>query len=621
MTTIVDDQRAAGMEILANPTRNWSHTFVLDEDTAGLVGDAADWSLCICEKESAPAGTTVITPTVSTDSFANSVTFTWTPTMWLDVGIPARGAESWDGFATFRHDSDVELEIVAPFRLERRGTNTESAGSTLVTIQNSVTYLTAVAAIDAATITGPRRPLPMGARDIAIGDSIVAGTGSTLSSSGNTGDSRQAVGGWFSRLCGQHPDRYYKVRNAGIGGDIVGGLAELTADVAAGADTITLRVIHGNRPYNTGIAVYVGGVALNNDAKLIQTVTSLGDDPDGYPTYSVKFTTALSNAHNAGDEVGWGVHGRLETAVIDWAPDMVQVAVGTNDSGGTLTALEVAEGIIGIGTRLRAASIEPFLHELLPRTSYAATVVGINDELRYLARLSSRPFHLLPMWQLFAGGDGAFADSSWTSDGIHLSDLGHQLYADAVHTYMSVLSLRLARTPLAPMDQSSTNELAHACFLTGTSGGGGTVPDGWTLTQFFTTNTVPGIEAPAAGEGIIGQWATLTATAGAAGSTSLGQTCATFTIGDTLYVAARVKTTGVVAGFLATVQFLTGTFNLDLANQLAGNMDLTLVCTSAQIPSVTQSIFRMSVAPNGVAGKLWVAQPIVQNLTELERAA
>ena len=466
-----------------------------------------------------------------------------------------------------------------------------------------------------------QRPLPGGARDIAVGDSVVAGAGSTLSNSSNNGDSRQAVGSWFSRLAGQNPDRYLKVRNAGIGGDIVGGLGVLTERAGAGATSLTYRLDYGNQAYNTSAGyIYIDGYSSTSDVSL-PTGNSV-DNGDG--TWTVQLATATTVAHEVGEEVGWGVHGRLQVSVIDWAPDIAHVAVGTNDSALVyVTAAQVATAITEVAQRLRNAGIEPYIHDLLPRTTNTDNVVAINDQLRYLCRVGGTQgaYHLIPLWHHFASGSGGWADATMTADNIHPSDLGHQAYADIVHTYMSVVGLRIAMTPLAPMDSSTTNEIANACFLTGAAGGGGTVPTGWTLSQFFTTLTVPGIEAPAADDGIIGQWATLTCTTGAAGSTSLQQTLATFTVGDEVYFAARVKVTGVEAGFTATVQFLTGLFTIDLGYQITDNMDMTLCCTSATLSAVTQSIVNLNVAPSGHAGKLMVAQPIFQNLTELERAA
>lgn len=477
-------------------------------------------------------------------------------------------------------------------------------------------------AASVVSILSRQRPLPVGARDIAVGDSVVAGAGSTLSGSSNTGDSRQAVGGWFSRLCGQHPDRYYKIRNAGVGGDIVGGLGVLTADADTGTTTITYRLDYGNQVYNTGIGVYVGGYADPTADAFFPTGNSTLN-ADG--TYTVTLASALTRDHIAGEEVGWGVHGRLQANVIDWAPDIAQVAIGTNDSALVyVTAAAVAQAIIEVGQRLRDAGIEPVFHELLPRSTNQDNVAAINDALQYRCRVGGTQgaYHLIPLYHVFAGGDGSFASASYhDGSGLHPSDLGHQLYADTVHTYMALISLRLANTPLAAFDTATTNQIDNACFLTSTAGGGGQVPTGWTLNQFFTTLTVPGVEAAAAGDGITGQWATLTASTGAAGSTSLQQTLTTFTVGDEVYFAARVKVTGVEAGFKATVNFLTGTFTIDLGYQLSQNMDMTLVCTSSALAAITQSIVNLNVAPSGHAGKLMVAQPLFQNLTLLERAA
>lgn len=476
-------------------------------------------------------------------------------------------------------------------------------------------------AASVVSILTRQRPLPVGASDIAIGDSITAGAGSALSNSTNNGDSRQAVGGWFSRLAGQHPDRYLKVRNAGIGGDITGGLGKLTERAEAGTFALTYRLDYGNQAYNTGIGVYVDGYSSTSDVGL--PTGNSTDNGDG--TWTVTLDTAMTVDHEIGEEVGWGIHGRLQANVIDWAPDIVHVACGTNDSALVyVTAAQVARAIVEVGQRLRDAGIEPIFHELLPRSSFMDNVASINDALQELCKTGGTQgaYHLVPLYHHFAGGDGKFASATYhDGSGLHPSDLGHQKYADVVHTYLSLVGLRVANTRLAPYDTATINEVDNACFLTSASGGGGQVPTGWSLSQFFTTLTVPGIEAPAAGDGITGQWATLTASTGAAGSTSLQQTLRTFTVGDQLYIAARVKVTGVEAGFKATVQFLTGTFTLDLGYQISDNMDMTLVCCSATLSSVSQSIFNMNVAPSGHAGKLMVAQPLVQNLTQLERAA
>ena len=456
--------------------------------------------------------------------------------------------------------------------------------------------------------------LPIGSRMIALGDSITAGTGSTLSStSTNNGDSRQAVGGWFSRLSGQHPDRYYKLRNAGVGGDIIGGLGTLTSNTSVGATSFTVTLTYGCRPYNTAIGVYVGGYSSSNEAR---NPSSVVDNGNG--TYAVNFSTPLTGAYTAGLEIGWGMHGRLEANVIDWAPDTCLVLAGTNDSGGTLSATEVVTGLMDLGKRLRAAQIEPIFIELLPRSTNQSMVAQINDKLRYETQLGGTlgAYHLVPTYRAFVGGTGAYALSADNADGLHPSDVGHQKLADLVHTYLSAVPMRIAQVPRAAYDTDPTNLIQNACFLTSSSG----VPTGWTGTPFFASGITPNVEAPASTDGIVGQWATLTAVSGA-GNYTFRYPVATQTTGDLVRISCRVRTTGFSGGCTASVQFLTGSFTIDLAYLLTDNMDMTLISTTTTLSAVSLSFFQVQIIPNGGSGKVWIAEPYMQNLTTLGRSA
>lgn len=609
-----------------------------------------------------------------------------------------------------------------------------------------------------------QKPLTLGSRMIVMGDSITAGAGSLLSSNSNNGDSRQAVGCWFSRLCGQHPDRYYKIRNGGIGGDIVGGLATLTNSVAAAATSITIQMVWGARPYNTAIAVYVGGYVLNNDAK---TISSVVDNGGG--SYTINFTTGLSNPHNAGEEVGWGMHGRFKAHVLDWNPEICLIAAGTNDSGGTLTAAEVASSLMDMGQRCRNANVEPIFIELTPRSTNQSNVMAINQELRYKCRIGGTEgqYHLIPMYETFtksAGGtivgNGSYAISgnyypytgtatsgttttltktaagwpnfatqtwrlrivggqglgqsvlissntstvltfsalgtapnntslysiepqansatsttlTWTSagwttnayagmalkiiggtgvgqtrtivsntatvltvstaftvtpdatstfliesdvaDGLHPTDTGHQKYADQVDSFLQKIPMRFSTMVRSQMDTDPTNLIQNANFLTASSG----IPTGWTSSPFFAVNITPAIEVPAASDNIVGNWFTFTAAAGT-GNWAIDRAVTAQNVGDLIYLCARIRTTGFTAGCLATVQFLTGSFTLDLGVNIADNMDWVCMVTTATLSSTASSSFRIQILPNGGSGKLWVAQPYMYNLTTNSRLA
>jgi long-subunit acyl-CoA synthetase (AMP-forming) len=111
VTLTVWDGRAAGMELKANPTRAWSATFILD-DSCGLVGDADAWTMVVHQKENDPATTTVIEPTVSVDTFANSVTFSGTSARWTTAGLPKTGAVEWNGWFRIHRDDDIAFNTV-----------------------------------------------------------------------------------------------------------------------------------------------------------------------------------------------------------------------------------------------------------------------------------------------------------------------------------------------------------------------------------------------------------------------------------------------------------------------------------------------------------------------------
>lgn len=678
-----------------------------------------------------------------------------------------------------------------------------------------------------------QKPSPLGMIVNGLGDSIMAGAGSYVSGNSNNGDSRQAMGCFLSRLTNQHPDVYFRRRNGGIGGDIVGGIGTIVSGGGAGSTAVRIKVTAGCRPYNTTIAVWFGGYALGNDGRNPTSVTSHGGNE-----YTINFTTPLSNTHAVGDEVGYGMHGRLKPHVLDVVTEFCIIHAGTNDSGGTLTAAEVVSGLMDLGARMRQYNIEPIFHELLPRSTNISMVAQINDELRYRCRIggSGGSYHLVPLYRLFAKSDGTWlypktntwltatsgtgttivnSGAGWgtnvwanfqvriisgtgiaqkrtitsntstaltvptwgvnpdstsvfqiegivnsatantitmsgttlgtntykgfsvrivngtgfgqtnqikshtntvltfmnnwgttpdatstfiiegdTDDNLHPSDTGHQKIADADHKYMSRLQLRLGQAFLSAYDTDPTNLIqnSHMAASTATGSGftAGFYPTGWTYGTFFAGGIVPNVEAPAIGENLVGNWATLTATNGpqaqaaTSGSTTTvvmsgaawgtnqwagmqvriiggaqaGQiktissnTATTLTVssafsgaidntsvfsivttgnanfqravtaqtvGNQMRLCIRIKATNFVDGCAARIQFLTGSFTLDAAFDL--NMDFDgVVPVVGNLTSIASSALQVQLLPNGGSGKLWVGEPIFQNLTTLGR--
>jgi len=486
-----------------------------------------------------------------------------------------------------------------------------------VGLDNLVDGDTAVRTTD-TRLTDARDPLPLDGVMVPCGHSIVLGTGSTLSSTTSlNGDSRQAVGGWVRRLAGQHPDRYFVIRNAGIGGDPTGALCELTEAAGIGDTEVTVSVTYGLAESTVAGGIYVGGYP-DGEAKFPTDVTDNGDG-----TWTLSGFTALASAHAVGDEVGWGVHGRLQATVLDYNPGTVLLLLFTNDankvSDGTFTAAELVGSGIQVAERCRTAGSEPLFLEELPRSTYQQAVYQIVEALRYRCRTDG--YHLVPLYDYFSGGDGDWADPTWTDDGIHPSDLGHELIARQVHRYLTSVPLRIATTPLGTYDGAASpqNLIANSCFLTGASAGGGVVATGATWSPFIFSGTcVPSLEAPATepDDNIVGQWQKLTASS-LNGNASIDFPVATQTVGDLVYIAARIKTEDLSGGAKCTVQFLTGSFTIDLAYELVDDMDLTIVATTSTLSANSLSKLRMQF--NGGSGSLWVANPIMQNLTDLDR--
>lgn len=546
----------------------------------------------------------------------------------------------------------------------------------------------------------PRKPAVLGSTVIAIGDSLTAGTGSTLSTtSSNSGDARRQLGSWFTRLCGAHPDRYYPIRNAGVGGDVIGGIGRLAADAAQGATSITVIVEQGTRPHSTGIGIYLGGLAGSGAPSMFPSAFV----SNGNKSYTLT-VPALSAAHSAGEVVSWGTFARLDVDVVAWRPETALILLGTNDSG-ALTATEaVDDGLMQMGQYLRSKGIEPIFLELLPRSTNMSAIASFNDRLRWRCSqpTASRegPFHLVPTYRTFAGSDGKL-NSTYDYDGTHMNDTGYALLATTVHAYLNTLPMRITQVPRSAYDTDPTNLIQNAnmrnktavrvttvngalgsgdttinltdngsinywpsasfvCIidrglvteeqvLVGTRGGGGGLvcstvtrgynsttavahsasasieavdggyyPTGWTDVPYFSTDIEINVEAPGGGDNIVGNWATITAASGT-GNRSLRYTIPTQNLNDVLLVSARVKTTGFSGGCVARVQFLTGLYNLDLGYDISADMDMTLMCRTTGLSSIAQSDFSIQLLPNGGSGKLWVAEPLIQNLTTLGR--
>jgi len=460
------------------------------------------------------------------------------------------------------------------------------------------------------------KPRPLGSRVIGLGDSIMAATtpSGQFGSAGPYTDSRPNFNAWFNRMCYANPKRFYRLRNAGIGGDVTGGYGKTTTVVTAGLTTsVTYRVTKGTKMFGVN-TLYIGALDGTNDTK-----TPSGHVDNGDGTFTVSWSGTMVNTWPADSDIRWGMLGRLQTDVINWNPEVVFVHGGTNDLN-NLTTAQIVSALMDIGTDLRAANIEPIFMELLPRSTYMSQVVQVNDALRYACRTyAGGSFHLIPIYDVFAGSDGMYSSVAYSSDGLHPSALGNNMIANLVVAYMEKLPMRISAVPTSAYDTDPVNLLQNTHFLTGSAGGGGTIPTGWTYNPFFTTNTIPSLQTPGPLDAIRGNWFRWRCTA-ATGTTSIRKALTSQpAVGDFLRISARVKTVGLTGGMTVTLQYLDGSFNNNLIYNLAENTEVTLFTTTARVSSANNNIFEILVTPVGGTGDLYVGEVFVQNLGPLGR--
>jgi hypothetical protein len=461
-----------------------------------------------------------------------------------------------------------------------------------------------------------QKPRPLGSRVIGLGDSIMAAVTPTgqFGSAGPFTDSRPNMNAWFERMCAANSHRFTRMRNAGVGGDVIGGYGTVVTTINVGATSVIVQLSKGVNLYNTGIFTLGTLGSATTDSR---TATSVTDNGNG--TFTITWASGTTYGYAAGSRVGWGMLGRLYYDVIRWSPEICLVMAGTNNLNNN-TSAQIVSALMDMAGDLRAANIEPIFLELLPRSTYTSQVPEVNDILQYNCRTyAGGSLHLIPLYDLFATGTGTIT-GAYTDDGLHPSVVGNIMIANIVNEYMSRLPMRLSSVPLAAYDDDPTNLLAKACFVGSAAGGGGLVPTGWTYTTFFTTLTTPNVEAPAVNDGIVGNWFTLTCTTGAAGSTSIYQTLAsTPATNDKIALSARIRTTGMSGGCTVTINFVTNVFNNDLVFQLKENFDGVIYLPTSTVAGTTNKNFTINITPNGGAGKLWVAQPYMVNLTTLGR--
>lgn len=303
----------------------------------------------------------------------------------------------------------------------------------------------------------------------ALGDSITAGVSEAgAGTAAPFGDNAPNSCSWPFMLVARYPDLFNRVTNAGVGGDVPGGLGHLTVKPNPGATSLTLRLQYGTNPFGSQ-GIYLGGYGpVTSETKTYSGIIINGDG-----TITLTGLAAVVGANwEVGTEVGWGMHGRLKAQILDKAPDSCGIMAGTNALN-TDPPAAIAVSVSQLGMRCRAAGIEPWFMEILPRSNFQDLVVQTNTFLEYECRKVANRFHLLKTHRLFAKSDGTFAVGADTTDGLHLSRAGVIKLVDFIKAYMVDAGLKPRKTVIASKSSDPMNAFTGAdpLFTTAQSAG------------------------------------------------------------------------------------------------------------------------------------------------------
>lgn len=270
----------------------------------------------------------------------------------------------------------------------------------------------------------------------------------------------------------------------------------------------------------------------------------------------------IRNAGIAGNTI-FQMGARLQTAVIDYAPDACPVAGLTNDmpfaSNATMAlALNEYESIC---IRLLAANILPIVVVPPTKDTAAASARTVRPFLYALAKYYGLP--LIDQYRVTANPATGLYRSGYSSDGTHPNTTGMvPMTAEAVSVLSALRSYPAAPAYLSAYDETTAgnfqNLARNGCFSRVSSS---PTPDGWTVNATGATQTVVPVTPTYATP-----WATgNTFTYDKAGTTQVyalyGQNITSgWSVGDTIVFNGRLKVSGLssATGFNLSLEVIGG---------------------------------------------------------------
>ncbi|MDH6236523.1 GDSL-type esterase/lipase family protein [Cryobacterium sp. CG_9.6] len=175
-------------------------------------------------------------------------------------------------------------------------------------------------------------------------------------------------------------------------------------------------------------------------------LTAGGSWAEWFPEYDV---TNLGLSGNTTTELVSGLD-----AMIASAPDVIVILAGTNDLGWRKSDEYVVRNLETILYRLRRAlpATRILIQSVFPRhPDFALTIRSINRHIRQYAATQHALY--LDLWPVLALANGEI-DPQFSSDQLHLTDEGYQVWLDQLRPALEVLFAGSPTTSSIPIQHA-----------------------------------------------------------------------------------------------------------------------------------------------------------------------
>lgn len=514
--------------------------------TSGLtVGTVAEWSAAVVRHDFDE--TTLFAPGLAVDG--NTVTITLTA---ADLAaLLVSGASKWTGRWRILH-ATTGVEFAGRLVVDRWGTQTgtESGAITAVVDGTTVTatvlgpynpdLFVALSAVAGgpegrALVADPagtggirvRYPAPKGNRLGVIGTSIELGSGGDQSMIGSFVDGRPSNADYLLWAAGGSAGRWRYERNAGVGGNPLGGIFYLLADAPAGSTTLDVGFSYTDGDGNTVEGL---GVVLPQQTETLFfdwgfTQGSTGDATEACYVNAVPVVitggervtlqSATAEDHFAGDVIRSGMIGRFAYDVAYYPIDVLVIGGPTNNVGmAGWDADSIAAGQQILCEQALDADMVPVVTTICARSTSQDETDAANKAIR--ANAETHGHALADFWRATVNPVNRQMRTEITADTIHPNQQGAQELAQClVDEALDPMDVRRDARHNGSSDAYSFNMVTNGTFSGGTTGSAGTLtPVGWSVLEFFSSNILNSVVAPKLLDDIPGQLCRITASGG-----------------------------------------------------------------------------------------------------------